>query len=121
VTVEEIELTVEQLLRDGIVITIGTKNGKPLYELAPVKPGVEALATLADAAGNHFCADPRAWLANMLHHRADLRGVLEGMSEAKLLGNLAVALIHCGCRRAAKAAVDARLLALTELALRGDA
>ena len=103
-TPKEYKRARKRLTKEGILIQIGVRNGEPVYGFAPVDPAIEALAVLAETAGDDFCSDPRAWVANALRQRADL----QDMPERTLLGFLSVALLQRGCDWAFEAAWDAR-------------
>ena len=103
-TPKEYKRARERLTREGILIQIGVRNGEPVYGFAPVDPAIEALAVLAETAGDDFCSDPRAWVANALRQRADLQDV----PERTLLGFLSLALRRRGCHWASDTAWDAR-------------
>jgi hypothetical protein len=103
-TPKECKRICKRLTREGLLTQVGVRDGEPLYSLAPVEPAIEALAVLAETDGYDLCSEPRAWVANALRQRADLRD----MPEAMLLGFLSVALLQRGCLWGSEAAWFAR-------------
>jgi hypothetical protein len=65
--------------------------------------GIARVPVLAETAGDNFCSDPRARVANALRQRAHL----QDMPERKLLGFLSVR----GCDRAFDAACTSASMA----------